>query len=131
MKYWITVAVCLILIGATYGFLKRSKQSLEHSANSEDESKTGWKFISPEMMTLREYPCGIRAGDIISLREDLHCYDSNQQPTGEIRPSGDQAMILTGNPDEPNVVWIRWRDGERQTWDEDILESFEIVGKID
>jgi hypothetical protein len=86
-----------------------------------------WKFITPAMMTLQDYPCGVSAGDVVSLREDLHYRDHNEQPTGQVRSAGDEAMVLTGNPDEPDVVWIRWRDGKRETWGPDILKTFEVT----
>jgi len=88
-----------------------------------------WKLITPEMMTLREYPCGVVVGDLLSLRSDLHYRDHENQLTGQVRQAGEDAMVLTGNPDEPAVIWIRWRDGERATWDEDILEFFERTGR--
>ena len=81
-------------------------------------------------MTLRQYPCGIDAGEILALRDELYYRDYDGNLTGEVRQSGEQAMVLTGNPDEPDVIWIRWRDGERQTWDEDILDTFERAGRV-
>jgi len=89
-----------------------------------------WELISPEMMSLEKYPFGVCAGDIVTLREDLSYKDHNEKPTGKIRPSGSEAMVLTGNPNEPDIVWIRWRDGQRETWDSDILDTFEITGKV-
>jgi hypothetical protein len=89
-----------------------------------------YKLVTPEMMSLRTYPCGVSAGDIISLKEDLHYQDHKGKPSGKVRPSGSEAMVLTGNPEEPDVVWFRWRDGERETWDSTILETFEITGKV-
>lgn len=89
-----------------------------------------WKLITPEMMTLRSYPCGVNAGEVLSLREDLHYADNKGKPTGKLRTAGEEAMVLTGNPDEPDIVWIRWRDGERATWDSTILDFFEITGSV-
>ena len=80
-------------------------------------------------MSLEKYPCGVAAGEIISLREDLHYKDQNGNEIGKIRTAGEEAMILTGNQNEPEVVWIRWRDGEKETWDSSILDSFIIKGK--
>ena len=88
-----------------------------------------WKLITPEMMTLRDYPCGVSRGDILTLREELLYRDQQGNPTGEVRPAGEEAMVITGNPDEPTVVWIKWGDGETQTWDEEILAAFERTGR--
>lgn len=89
-----------------------------------------FKFVTPDDMSLEEYPCGVCAGDIISLKNDLHYTNYKDQPTGEVRSAGSEAMVLTGNPEEPDVVWLRWHDGERATWDETILEAFKVTRKI-
>ena len=82
------------------------------------------------MMTLEEYPCGVSAGDVVTLRKDLKYKDHSGKPTGKFRPAGEDAMVLTGNPNEPGVVWIRWRDGKRETWDSSILDTFKITRKV-
>ena len=72
-----------------------------------------WKVITPEMMTMEDYPCGVSAGDIIALRNDLHYQDHKGKPTGGGRVAGTQAQVLTGNPDDPTTVGGRWRCMER------------------
>ena len=89
-----------------------------------------WKLITQNMMTLVDYPCGVVAGDILQLRATLTYRSYDETPTGEVRPAGDQAIVLTGSPDEPDVVWIRWKDGERQTWGDTIFEDFERIGSV-
>lgn len=90
-----------------------------------------WKLVTPEMMTLRKYPCGLSARDVLELKSELIYRDSQNNPTGEIRLAREQATVLTGNPDEPNVIWIRWKTGENETWDDDILSSFTRIGHLD
>ena len=89
-----------------------------------------WELITPEMMTLRDYPCGVSRGDILTLRQDLNYRNHLDQPTGEIRHAGEEAMVMTGNPAEPDVIWIKWREGTTQTWDDDIMKSFERSGRV-
>ena len=86
-----------------------------------------WKLVTPDMMTLRDYPCGISAGDVVRLRADFHICDYKGRPTGEMHKAGETCLVLPGNPAEPNVIWLRWSDGEDHTWDETILESFELL----
>jgi hypothetical protein len=86
-----------------------------------------WQYVPTDAMTLREYPCGVTVGEMIALREDLVYRNGDDQPTGEVRRAGSEAVVLIGNPDEPDVVWIRWHDGECQTWDETILDDFKLT----
>jgi len=88
-----------------------------------------WKFVAPAKMTLKKYPCGVKEGDIIALKKDLTYRGCNGEPTGDIKHAGEQAVILSGNPNDPDIVWLKWHDGDRETWDSDILETFEIIGK--
>ncbi|MEO1236060.1 MAG: hypothetical protein AAFX76_04660 [Planctomycetota bacterium] len=89
-----------------------------------------WELITPEMMTLVDYPCGVSRGDVLALREELRYRDHQDRPTGKVRPAGEEAMVVTGNPDEPDVVWIKWRDGTTATWDDRILDVFERRGRV-
>ena len=86
-----------------------------------------WKLITDEMMTLYTYPCGVAAGEILRLKEDVVYRNSGGSATGEVRDAGSLAGILTGNADEPDVIWLRWEDGDVQTWDATILDSFERI----
>lgn len=89
-----------------------------------------WKLITPEMMTLREYPCGLSRGDILTRREDPRYRDHLGNLTGEVLPADEEAMVITGNPDEPDIIWIKWRDGTSSTWDDDIFDTFEHTGSV-
>lgn len=79
-------------------------------------------------MTLEVYSCGVRAGDILRLRHDLHTRYHDGRPTGVIHPAGEENVVLFGNPNEPDVVWLRRPDGEQHTWDNTIFETFERTG---
>jgi hypothetical protein len=87
-----------------------------------------WKFASSDEMTLTQYPCGVCAGSQLQLRMDLHIRDHKGRPTGEVFIAGSVWTVLTGNPDEREVIWLRDPSGDQQTWDDsDLLASFEQV----
>jgi hypothetical protein len=108
-----------------------SDQSCDDDANDPGpgEDSGEWKLVSSDQMKLEHYPCGIRAGDILQLRADLHIQDHNGQPTGTVYPAGEEIVVLFGNPDEPDVIWLRHSNGEQHTWGETILDTFEPTGR--
>ena len=90
-----------------------------------------WKLTTHDQMTLREYPCGLRAGDVLRLRTDLHVRDHRGRQTGKFHPSGERNVVLTGNPSEPDVIWLERPNGEQHTWDSTVLETFELTDERD
>lgn len=93
--------------------------------------KEEWKLVATHQMRLMEYPCGVQAGDILRLRGDLRVRDHRNQPTNETYPAGEENVVLYGNPEEPNVIWLERPNGVRHTWDETVLETFESTGRRD
>jgi hypothetical protein len=89
-------------------------------------AKDEWKLVGPDDMVLQQYPCGVMAGEGLRLRRDIVVQDHKGQPTGEVHREGGIWNILTGNPSEPNTVWLRQPDGHMHTWtSDDLLEWFE------
>jgi hypothetical protein len=88
-----------------------------------------WKLVTSDMMTLRDYPCGLSAGDTLCLLSDLVIRDHKGRPTGQVRVAGETSTVLTGNPAEPKVIWLRWADGEVHTWDDTVFDSFQTLKK--
>ncbi len=88
--------------------------------------KPEWKLVTEYV--LRDYPCGLSAGDMLRLRKDIVVNDHRQKPTGVVYVAGGLWTVLTGTQQEPGVVWLRQPDGDRHTWDDsDIFEWFEKV----
>ena len=90
-----------------------------------------WKLITGDSMTLGVYPCGVRAGDILRLSSELKIRDHDGNFTGIDHPAGEENVVLFGNPDEPDVIWLERPNGERHTWDSTVLETFELTGRRD
>ena len=84
-----------------------------------------WKLVTSDTMTLSVYPCGISAGDILRLSRELVIRDDKGRRTGEVRTVGETSTVLVGNPTAPEVIWLRWHDGEVHTWDDTVLNWFE------
>jgi hypothetical protein len=84
---------------------------------------TEWKLITSDQMRLENYPCGVRAGDILRLRRGLHIRDHRNRMTGTIHLAGEENVVLLGNPDEPNIIWLERPGGEQHTWDETVLHA--------
>lgn len=84
-----------------------------------------WKFVPPEAMTLGAYRCGVQAGGRLRLGRGLPIRDHRGRPSGRVHRAGEIWTVLTGNPDEPDVVWLRQPDGGQHTWDDTVLEWFE------
>ena len=90
-----------------------------------------WKLITGDSMALGAYPCGVTAGDVLRLRSELKIRDHDGKFTGVDHPAGEENVVLFGNPDVPDVIWLERPDGERHTWDETVLETFELTGRRD
>jgi hypothetical protein len=87
-----------------------------------------WKFVPPEEMQLRSYPCGVSTGDCLRLLKELVIRDHRNRPTGKKHSAGEIWTVLSGHPDEPDVIWLQQPDGERHIWDAmDMLQWFEIT----
>lgn len=90
------------------------------------DNSNSWQLITQDSMTLRDYPCGISAGDELRLIRDLRIMSHEGHATGKAYAAGSIEIVLRGNPAEPNTVWLRHADGEQHTWDdESLLEWFE------
>jgi hypothetical protein len=88
--------------------------------------KDKWMLVSE--YPLKEYPCGVRAGDRVRLRQDIIVRDHTDKPTGEVHHAGDVWTVLSGAEHEPHIIYLRQSDGERHTWEDRVfLESFEIL----
>ena len=77
--------------------------------------------------SLARYPCGLNAGDRLRLKRDLATVDHLGRPTGEILPRGSLWTVVPGAEAEPHLVWLHRPDGTPHTWDESVLDSFELV----
>jgi hypothetical protein len=88
--------------------------------------KNQWKLIHNYDVT--NYQCGLKAGDWVRLRKDLHTARHDGTPTG-VYLAGEIWHVLSGASEDPGVVWFRRPDGNRHTWDDDpsIFDWFEKV----
>jgi len=77
--------------------------------------------------SLMVYPCGVQAGDRLRLKHDLHSVDHRDQRTGEVFPAGSLWTVVPGVESEPNVVWLHQPDQLPHTWDESVLDAFDLV----
>jgi hypothetical protein len=90
-----------------------------------------WKLVAHYPVT--RYRCGARAGDRVRLRSDIVIRHHNNSPTGDVHAAGEIWTVLSGDLEEPPVVWLLRTNGERCTWsdDEDFLRTFEILDNSD
>jgi hypothetical protein len=88
--------------------------------------KSEWKFIDTYDVT--EYQCGLKAGDWVRLKRDLHLTLHDGTPAG-VNRAGEIWRVLSGASEDPGVVWLRQPDGDRHTWSDDptIFDWFEKV----
>ena len=63
------------------------------------------------------YRCGLEAGQIVALKNDL-VIENSRGPTGEVRPKGERWRVLPGITSDP-VLWLLQPNGERCTWDDE------------
>lgn len=95
------------------------------------ENPEEWEFVTNDMMTLREYPCGVCVREILKLRCDMDIKKHDGMLTGKKREAGELARVLFGNPEYPGDIWLRWKDGEVFTWDDKtIFDWFETTGEV-
>jgi hypothetical protein len=89
-------------------------------------SKHKWQLVTE--YGLREYRCGLRAGENVRVKREIVIRDHRGKPTGEVHPVGEIWAVLSGVAAEPHVIWLREPNGDRHTWDEDtFFGTFEIV----
>ncbi|MGK0189679.1 MAG: hypothetical protein ACI9R3_005496, partial [Verrucomicrobiales bacterium] len=74
------------------------------------------QFHLVDTYSLREYPCGLVAGESLRIKQEIRCKDHNGRETGRVYPVGETWIVLSGVKDEPEVIWIRQQDGRRHTW---------------
>ena len=78
---------------------------------------------------IKEYACGLTAGQKVKLLKDIVMEDHHGKPTGSIYNAGEIWEVLSGSKEPPIVVWLRQPDGKRHTWDDDssIFDYFEVI----
>lgn len=97
-----------------------------------EKSRAEWKFVGADEMILHVYPCGLAAGDTIRLLHELVIRDFRHKLTGTVNLPGEVWKVLSGNPAEPHVVWLREPDDREHLWDnETIYDWFEVVSEGD
>ena len=75
---------------------------------------------------LSPYPCGLRRGAKVRLKEPIVVRDSVGAETGIVYPKGEVWTVLSGNKNEPDVIWLRQPNGDRHTWEaSSFFETFE------
>ena len=77
-------------------------------------NKSDWQFVADK--TLETYHAGIRAGDKVRVVKEILVKDEHGKII-DIHAAGEIWTILSGNHNEPDVIWLRRPDGERHTWD--------------
>ncbi|GKS65743.1 hypothetical protein YTPLAS72_30470 [Nitrospira sp.] len=82
------------------------------------------KFVSE--YPIKQYRCGLKAGDKICVKKDIVVRDSKGKRTSKLYRTGETWHVLPGAKSKPVVVWLLTMDGERHTWDdnESIFETF-------
>ncbi|MBL9122938.1 MAG: hypothetical protein JNG90_04855 [Planctomycetaceae bacterium] len=89
---------------------------------AERNQKPAWKLNTDA--SLREYPCGVKAGDVLLLRAELVSTTAGV-PNGKVYAAGSEWIVLVGFSTEPNTVWFRNPNGDNHTWDDyDIWKDF-------
>lgn len=90
----------------------------------EKEESDTYIPVNEEEMTLVDYPCGLRAGAIITPIADI----PSDEEGGIYLKAGTRCGVLTGNPAEPDIIWFRnCSTGEVATWDDSILDYFTLA----
>ena len=77
---------------------------------------TEWKFVST--YDLDQYPCGVKAGSIVKLKERLDITDWQGNMLGEVFERGSEWTVLNGVSHQPTTVWLRDPSGQEHTWDD-------------
>ena len=89
------------------------------------EREDGWKLVTE--YPLERYDCGLTAGQVIRLLQDLNITNDKGRVTGKRFSSGTLWIVLRGQSDEPNTIWLRDPNGDRCTWDHTVFDYFELV----
>jgi len=86
-----------------------------------------WKFVDQYDIDL--YSCGLKKGDTLMLKKDIHVHFRDGTPTGKVHAAGGIWFVLSGSSQDPGVVFLLQPDGKRHTWTDDpsIYEFFEKV----
>lgn len=91
-------------------------------------SKDTYKLVTD--YSLHTYPCGLSSGDKLKLKVEIKVKDHKGKHTGEIHRKGEIWVVLSGVPEEPEIIWLKQPNGERHTWDaSDIFETFKLIKK--
>ena len=87
------------------------------------------KYKLPSEFPVKEYKCGLNAGDKVCLIRDLIITDDYGLPTGRVYPKDEIWTVEPGVKGDPIVVWFRRADGKLHTWDDDqsIYKTFTKV----
>ncbi len=93
-----------------------------------DESG-GDRYVPVTEFNIQQYSCGLRAGDLVRLRNDLPRLDEDGNPTGKVYAAGEVWRVLSGAEADPTALWLRQADGQLHAWDDDpsIFETFERI----
>jgi hypothetical protein len=73
------------------------------------------------------YPCGVHAGDRLRAKREVAVVDHRAQPTGERFDSGSLWTVVPGVESEPTIVWLHQPNGMPHTWDETVLQDFDVI----
>ena len=90
------------------------------------------KFVLVTEHPVKKYKCGLQAGDLVRLRQDIIVRDHKGKPTGTIHSAGEVWKVLPGSKVGRIDVWFMQPDGGRHTWADErtaIDEWFEKVNK--
>jgi hypothetical protein len=86
--------------------------------------------VSDERM-LWEYPCGLRAGDVLRLRHDRQLRVDREGTSAQVQPAGERNVVLPGNPDEADAIWLERPGGEPITIESSDLDAFDLSDQHD
>jgi len=88
-------------------------------------SKSKYKVVFD--YTLLRYPCGLASGDRLKVIKPIVVRDHLNNETGKIHSEGEIWDVLPGAESEPDVIWLRDSNGERQTWDQTLFDTFQKI----
>ena len=96
--------------------------------SDDDDDNVIWEFHSRN--PIKTYSNGAAAGDKVRIIKEIVSRDWDGNPTGEVYPCGEVWTVLTADPQESDIIWLRQTKGHRCTWDTDVFfETFEKVGE--
>lgn len=76
------------------------------------------RYSLPTEFPVREYKCGLKAGDKVTLVRDLVITDDYGLPV-RVYPKDEIWTVEPGAKGDPVAVWFRRADGKLHTWDDD------------